>query len=52
MITDFEDFCTWVYVVVDEIGQEIEPRMSRPGPQPLCSDSELMAMSLIGECRG
>ncbi len=52
MITDFEDFCTWVYVVVDEIWQQIAPLISRPGPPPLCTDSELIAMSLIGECRG
>jgi DDE family transposase len=52
MIADFEDFGIWVYVVVDEIWQQIEPLLSRPGPPPLCSDSELMAMSLMGEGRG
>lgn len=52
MITDFEDFCTWVYVVVDELWQQIAPLISRPGPLPICTDSELIAMSLIGECRG
>jgi hypothetical protein len=52
MLADFEDFCIGVYVVVDELWQQIEPLLSRPGPPPLCSDSELIAMSLIGECRG
>lgn len=52
MITDFSDFCTWVFVVVDDIWKQIAPFFRRPGPQPECSDSELMAMSLIGECRG
>ena len=52
MITDFDDFCTWVFVVVDDIWKQIEPFFPRPGPKPHCTDSELIAMSLIGECRG
>lgn len=52
MITEFDDFCTWVYVLVDDIWQQKSRFFSRPGPQPICSDSELIAMALIGECRG
>lgn len=52
MIADFDDFCLWVYVLVDDLCQQLEPHLRRPGPQPVCSDSELIAMSLIGECRG
>jgi len=52
MIDNFEDFCLWTYVVVDDIWQQIAPRFRRPGPKPLCSDSELLTMALIGECRG
>ena len=52
MITDFEDFCTWIFVVVDDIWKTIAPFCKRPGPKPECTDSELIAMSLIGECRG
>lgn len=52
MITDFEDFCTWVFVVVDDIWTSLAPLFRRPGPRPKCTDSELIAMSLIGECRG
>ena len=52
MITEFEDFCTWVFAVVDDIWKEISPFFKRPGPNPECSDSELIAMALIGECRG
>ncbi len=52
MITDFEDFCTWVYVIVDDIWQQIAPLFKRPGPSPKCSDSELIAMVLIGETVG
>lgn len=52
MITEFEDFCTWVFVVVDDIWKEVAPFCKRPGPKPECTDSELIAMTLIGECRG
>lgn len=52
MINDFNDFCLYTYVIVDEIVQKLSPLLSRPGPQPLCSDSELIAISLIGECKG
>jgi len=52
MITDFADFCLYVYVTVDDIYQEIRAAHQRPGPAPLCSDSELIALCLIGECKG
>ena len=52
MITDFSDFCLYVYVIVDDIMQELAPILRRPGPAPVFSDSELIAISLIGECKG
>jgi hypothetical protein len=52
MINEFNDFCTWMYVVVDDIWLKIAPFFKRPGPAPECRDSELLAMALIGECRG
>jgi hypothetical protein len=52
MINDFNDFCTWMYVVIDDIWLKIAPFFKRPGPAPECPDSELLAMALIGECRG
>lgn len=52
MIQDFADFCLWTYVVVDDIFKQIAPLLSRRGPQPDCSDSELISMVLIGEARG
>ena len=51
MIHDFEDFCTYVFVIVDDILQGLAPILKRPGPAPECSDSELIAMTLVGECR-
>src|SRR5437762_12548470 len=52
MITSFEDFCLWMYVVVDECWQGLAPLFRRPGPLPQCSDSELLTMAVVGECRG
>jgi hypothetical protein len=57
MIHDFDDlcfadFCLYVYVIVDDIYQGLRPLLSRPGPEPLFSDSELLAVCLVGECKG
>jgi Transposase DDE domain len=52
MIENFDDFCLWVYVIVDDLWREITPLFKRPGPAAECSDSELLTMVLVGECRG
>jgi hypothetical protein len=52
MIADFDDFCLWMYVAVDDLWARLAPRYGRPGPAPACSDSELITMVLVGECRG
>ena len=52
MINDFEDFCLYVYVIVDDLCQQLAPLLRRPGPAPRCSDSELIVVCLIGECKG
>ncbi len=51
-ITDFDDFCVWMYCIVEDTYRQISPLFPRPGPQPLCSDSELMTMCLVSECNG
>jgi hypothetical protein len=53
MIQDFDDFSLWVYCIVDDICQQLQPYRHRPGPAPTsATDSELIAMAIIGECRG
>lgn len=53
MIADFEDFCLWTYVVVDELWCQLPPAYKRgSGPAPACSDSELLTLALVGECCG
>jgi len=52
MIAQFEDYCLWMYVVVDELWPKVAPLCQRPGPAPECSDSELVTMVLVGESRG
>ena len=52
MITHLDDFCLWVHVLVDDMCQVLKTHLRRPGPKPACSDSELIAICLIGECLG
>jgi hypothetical protein len=52
MLPSFDDFCTCVFVLVDDFWKQLAPLFHRPGPAPVCSDSELLALALIGECRG
>jgi hypothetical protein len=52
MIRDFDDFCLWTYTVVDDMWRNLARWFKRPGPDPLCSDSELLTLALVGECRG
>ncbi len=52
-IHSFEDFCLWMYVMIDDWFQQQTELPRRPGPAPTtCSDSELLTMVLVGECRG
>jgi hypothetical protein len=41
-----------MYVIIDDVWQQIAPVFKRPGPEPECSDSELITMMVVGECRG
>jgi hypothetical protein len=51
MITDFDDFVTWMYVLIDDVWQQIGHLYQRPGPEPDCSNAELITMAIVGECR-
>lgn len=39
MITDFDDFVTWMYVLIDGIWQQIGHLYRRPGPEHVCSNA-------------
>lgn len=52
MMAQFEDYCLWMYVVIDELWPGVAARYRRSGPSPACSDSELVTMVLVGESRG
>lgn len=41
-----------MYVIIDDIWQQIAPLLKRPGPAPEVGDSELITMAVAGECRG
>jgi hypothetical protein len=51
-ITNFDDFSLWMYVLIADVWQQLGPLFGRPGPTPRCSDSELITMAIVGECRG
>jgi hypothetical protein len=40
-----------MFVLIDDIWQVIGPLYRRPGPLSECSDSELLTMAIVGECR-
>lgn len=50
MIVDFDDFCTWMYVLISDLFAPIAPLVARPGPAPICTDAELITMAIVGEC--
>ena len=52
MIADFDDFCTWMYVLISDLFTPIAPLVARPGPVPACTDAELITMAIVGECCG
>lgn len=52
MIKTFDDFCLWIYVLVDDLWAEMKTHYKHRRQEPLCSDSELLSMTLISECVG
>jgi transposase len=52
MIADFDDFCTWMYVLISDLFAPLAPRCARPGPTPARTDAELITMAIVGECGG
>jgi hypothetical protein len=51
MIHDFEDFCLYSFVIVDDIWQTIAVRFSRPGSLSQGSDNELITTGLANQYR-
>ena len=48
MIADFVALCTATYVVIDDLYQAyLAPLDRRPGPRGRCSDSEIIALTLV-----
>ena len=53
MIHTFEDLCTVVYVLVDELYQvHVQPHDHRPGPRAAFTESELLTVALVAELIG
>jgi hypothetical protein len=52
-IHSFDDFCLWMYVMIDDWYQQGSAQFRRAGPDPETgSDSEVLTMVLVGECCG
>lgn len=52
MIADFDDLCTWMYVLISDLFAPLATHVTRPGPAPACTDAELITMAIVGECCG
>jgi Transposase DDE domain len=53
MIHTFEDLCTVVYVLVDELDKvHVQPLDHRPGPRAEFTESELLTVTLVAELIG
>ena len=53
MIADFVALCTAAYVVIDDLYRaHLAPLDRRPGPRGRCSDSEIIALTLVAELVG
>ena len=53
MIADVVAICTAAYVVIDDLYQAyLAPLDRRPGPRGQCSDSEIVALTLVAELVG
>lgn len=52
MIRDFDDLCTWMYVLISDLFAPLATHVNRPGPAPACTDAELITMAIVGECCG
>lgn len=52
-ITSFDDFCLWMYCLIDDAWKTMHDEFNRPGPDPTsCSDSELLTIAVVSECCG
>lgn len=53
MIQDFAAMCTALYCIVDDLYQPLAQQYDhRPGPRAVCSDSEVITLSLLAEVLG
>lgn len=51
MIDNFDDICLWMYVIVDDLWQQISPLFKRSGPNAECSELLTLARWL-GAAKG
>lgn len=56
MIREFDDLCTWMYLLISDLfaplAAPLAASVARPGPAPACTDAELITMAIVGACCG
>jgi hypothetical protein len=52
IVADFADFCLVMYMLIDDLWEEVPADLKPRGPQSDCSNSELLTMVLVEECMG
>jgi len=52
MIANFEDFCLFCYVTIDDCYRALPAAVKPRGMASACSDSELLTMAVVAECMG
>lgn len=52
MVADFADFCLCMYVLIDDLWDDVPADLKPRGMAGRCSNSELLTMVLVEECMG
>ncbi len=52
IVADFADFCLVMYMLIDDLWDQLPAHLKPRGPQSDCSNSELLTMVLVEECMG
>ncbi len=52
IVADFADFCLCLYVLIDDLWDDLPAWVKPRGEQSKCSNSEVLTMLLVEECMG
>jgi IS5 family transposase len=52
IVADFADFCLYLYVLIDDLWDDLPAWVKPRGQRSACSNSELLTMLVVEECMG